>query len=257
MDRMDVLKQKINDLKSDLNKYGKFIPTGIVNISAIPENFPYVIRQAKTELSKILIEIRSGKLKSTDLQPQYELINKNIIIPTKNSIKSVTKIIKVHMKFVNFLNERNVTVFNKDDNIKDFLYRNSKKDIFFLLFAEEYTRDRKEKLKTFLEMREDEQYYSDALFVAVKLGIMNEMDSLWGTFGNESIIYQYEGIEIVNRNYVHGQYISGYKDLWSPRRIQDTMETTLNKIEGMILDLFNQFIQIYWNLLNIFPCLFI
>ena len=248
LDKMDVLKQNINDLKTDLNKYDKFIPKTIVNISVLPKKFPNVITKAKTDLSKILVQIRSGTMKSTDLQPQYELITKNIIIPTENTIERVSKIIKVHMDFVEFLKEKNITVFNKDDIIERFLHQNSKKDIFFLLFAEEYTRDRKDKLKTFLDMKDDEQYYSKALFVAVKLGIINEMDS-HEDFGNVSVIYHYKGIEIVNRDYGHGQYVTGYKELWSPRRIQDTMETTLNKIEGRIclnlFILFIQFIHIY------------
>ena len=232
MDKFDITNQRINDLKSDMQKYDKYIPERIINYPVIPRKFYSVTVRAKSDLSKLIIQVRRGQNQSTDLVTQFQLIENNIIKPTENTIDTLTTIINVHMNFVNFLNERNVTVLNKNDNFEKILYQNSRKVIFLLYFAEEYTRDRKDILKIFLTMKDDTQYYKESLFFAAKLGINDQIDQFYQV-GNLSRISQFNDFNLVIEDIDQVDYNdTDHKDIWSPKRMQDTLEFLLTRVNG-------------------------
>ena len=176
-DQLDYVRQRLNDLRDDCKQNEDYIPFNKLNELGIPSSFDLIIQRVKTDLSVLLVRIRSGESQSIELQQQFETIKRDIIDPNEILIRDISEIISNHISFFQFLNKQNITVLNRKTNFQEFLLKNRKKDIYILFFAEEYAKDNKEKLKEFLTMANDRQVYNHSMFVAVNIDIINEIES--------------------------------------------------------------------------------
>ena len=189
---------------------------------------------AKTNLSELLIQIRSGESKSSELQQQFKTIRSNVISPNEILIEKVSKIIQHHIDFINFLKTKNITILNKKSKFHKLLLNNPDKDIYILFFAEEYAKDNRKILNQFIKMVNDRQVYNESVFVAVKIDIINEIEPGHHN-GTVSTIDVYQDGELTIEGFGQGEHnLTEYKEIWSPKRMQDTLEFLLTRVNGNI-----------------------
>ena len=235
LDTLDYVRQRLNDLRDDYEKNKDYIPFNKLNELGIPSSFDLIIQRVKTDLSVLLVRIRSGESQSIELQQQFETIKRDIIDPYEQRIKDISKIIETHMDFIDFLITKNITILNRKSNFQKFLLNTRGMNIYILFFAEEYTNDNEDKLTQFLGMVEDTKVYKESKFVAIKIDIMNEIKPGHHN-GTVSSITLYRDRKVVDEDVDQGQIdIAKYQDIWSPRKMQDALELLLEKVDGNIV----------------------
>ena len=102
LDKLDDTKRRHNDVRDDYLIYGKYIANRTLNPSLVNDMFIDATNDAKTNLSELLIQIRSGESKSSELQQQFKTIRSNVISPNEILIEKNSKIIQHHIDFINF-----------------------------------------------------------------------------------------------------------------------------------------------------------